>query len=360
MAVVTAMRFGPTSGAICVDRESWHVWRRKTFFSDRLYLPIPEDLADAHGVELVYGGVGHPPFHQEVMERATELLRASMEAGVTLVDPLARVVLEAFSEVRRRRVDDRLRFLFGFDSHDFLGGAYEREGRECAISQGGVKSRAGAIIQGKERLGYAPLTIPLEACIIGVDRTFGFNAFVIKDEEGVVSFQSCGFEALGQGRTVAAARFAKHLNRRFVDQRRDGPGAAEGWMVLLEATLEAYDHFGQVGGGIRGLELRADGHSRMERVRMLGDDRARLAMEVLRAVKEDQLSRPRGKELVEKLLDKTTETDVVEATLFDECGDRLVLEKILRGYKVDSRPLPAGRGTLAWLPVKTAVEGGRQ
>lgn len=362
MAVVTALRFDLNHGALCIDRESWHIWRRKTYFSDHLYLLVEEGMADEHGLELAYAGVGHPAFHLEVCERARPLIHDYVtKGGKPEAEKAAHLVMEAFSEAHRRRINDKLRFLYGFGGEELLAGQFTHHETTTPINQDLVKQRALAILKGTEAPGYAPLAPPIEACIVGIDRHHGFSAYVIKDADGVVSFQSCGFEAIGQGRVAAAEQFSKYLNRMFLDQRRKGLGRDEGWLVLLEATLEACDHFGQVGGGVRAVELNAEGAKRKDRVRLLSDHPAKLALEIVRAAKETLLPRRDAIDLITMLVDKEGDFPAVERELFSRASNVIKLEKVLRSYKVDTAPLPQGRGVLSWLELpisSSAREGG--
>ncbi|MBN1357099.1 hypothetical protein JXA40_12625 [bacterium] len=345
MAVVTAFRFTENSGGICVDQESWHIWRRKTWFTDHLYVLVPEKQADRYGIELVYGGSGHPPFHREVAETAGKRVSNYLENRVDLQDPvtvemLGREVLEAFRAVRSRRMNDRLEYLFGFNSDDCLAGRYMSDGQWIEISLPEIKSRAMKIIQGIETTGYNPLSPPVEACLIGIDRQSGYSAFAIKESDGVLSFQSCWFESLGQGRDGAAMGFSQFLNRKLLESRRRGPGDIEGLIVLLEAICQSMNHYGQNGGFIRFMLLNSGGESRNDRIRDIRDDRARLSLEIIRAKQAGLLPVDSAKALLSMLIWDQAPVPDVEKRLFGSVDDPVVLGKLLRGYKIFEPGIP--------------------
>lgn len=344
MAIVTSFRFTPNSGAICVDQESWHVWRRKNWFTDHLYILLDPDLADRFGIELVYGGVGHPPFHLEAAETARKMLRDHLldpdtDPGQITVESLGKIVLKAFHSVHHRRVNDKLNYLYGFGLNDLNAGEFSNEQGTFAIARDEVKKRAMNIVQGSETTGYGPFTPPVEACLIGVDRHYGFSAFCLKEKDGVLGFQSCWFEALGQGRQGAAIRFAKVLNQRTLENRRRGEGRDNGPFHLLDAVSEAMDHYGQDGGFVRMMIIDGDASDRAGRIRDLRDDAARLCVEIVRAVRNNLLDRDAAVELIRELAGDA-DVDAVETRFFNAVPDPAVLGKLLRRYKIQEPGLP--------------------
>lgn len=360
MAIVTSFRFTDNCGAICVDQESWHVWRRKNWFTDHLYPLIDADQADAFGVELVYGGVGHPPYHLETAEKARKLIKAHLAqpdldpADVT-VEKLGKIVLEAFQEVHRRRVNDKLEYLYGFNMDELNSGQFTNCKGTFEINRDEVKSRALNIVQGKENTGYGPFTPPVEACLIGVDRQYGFSAFCLKEADGVLGFQSCWFESLGIGRQGAAMRFAKLLNNRTLESRRAGEGRDRGVFYLLDAISESMDHYGQDGGFMRMIIIDGDAEKRKDRVRDLCDNVARLCVEIVKAQRYGYIKEDQAVILLKELTAPGADIDTVERGLFQSANDMAELGKFLRRYKTAEPGLPA-RGPEKKLFEKVAVK----
>ncbi|MCD4653102.1 hypothetical protein K8T06_04130 [bacterium] len=348
MAIVTSFRFTENSGAICVDQESWHVWRRKNWFTDHLYNLIEADQADKFGVELVYGGVGHPPYHLETAEKAKKRIREhlsqpGLDPSDVTVEKLGKVVLEVFQEVHHRRINDKLEYLYGFNMDELNAGEFTNSNGTFKINRKEVQTRALKIIHGEEKTGYGPLTPPVEACLIGVDRLYGFSAFCLKEKDGVLGFQSCWFESLGQGRQGPELRFARLLNNRTLDSRRKGEGKDKGVFYLLDAISEAIDHYGQDGGFIRMMIIDGDAENQADRVRDLRDDAARLCVEIVKAQRNDLITRDRAIELMTGLTVAEPDVMAMEKEFFNSVSDPTLLGKLLRRYKFEEPGLP-GKG----------------
>ncbi|MBN1553038.1 hypothetical protein JW979_16300 [bacterium] len=366
MAIVTAFRFTEKSGAICIDQESWHIWRRKTWFSDNIHLLVPEDLADQFGIELVYAGTGHPPFHCDTAELAGQYIHQYVrhehnpEETIT-VEMLGRIVLRAFQEVHSRRVNNKLQFLFGFTCDDFSRGEFQQSDQTFHINQEAVKERALQIINGKENTGYNPLSPPVEACLIGVDPKYGYSAFAIKENDGVLSFQSCWFESLGQGRDGAVIRFAKDLNDRFLDTRRKGKGLEKGLITLIEATSVSMEHYGQNGGSIRIVLVDAAGKRRQDRIKDIKDNSARLSLEVVRAFRSGYLTEDVAADLLKRLIANNESFETVEKDMFRNASQPVMLGKLLRGYKICEGDLAGSKiEEHLFCQVEQTARGGRK
>ncbi|MHC4780676.1 MAG: hypothetical protein ACYTFG_19065, partial [Planctomycetota bacterium] len=156
MTIVNALRFDNRSGAMVTDEESWHLRRRKTRFSANLF-PLTPNSRGGAGVELGYGGVGDPRYHGEVVS----LVRAALEKSrVSTMEEAGHAVLEAMHSVTRRLVDDRLRFLFGFDAHSLNRGSFTVAGESFEIKNAAILKRARDIVEGKERPGGRDLSPP--------------------------------------------------------------------------------------------------------------------------------------------------------------------------------------------------------
>ncbi|OGL43577.1 MAG: hypothetical protein A2161_21525 [Candidatus Schekmanbacteria bacterium RBG_13_48_7] len=345
MALVVALRFSSKSGALCVDQESWHLLRRKTFFSDCIYSLLTEEMADRTGSELIYAGVGHPSFHMEVATKSekaiTEYLNSRTTAKLDTKNPqsntkkLAEIVCDVFRNVHRRRISDRLEYLYGFSTEDFLNRKIEKGNQSVPITQEKVLQHSRDILEGKDALGYPPLSPAIEAIIIGVDQVYGFSGFTLKEQEGVLSFHSCGFDALGCGRYVAATGLTKFFNNLFLDSRRTGIGKPAGLYHIIDAMIEGIDHSGQVGGNIRLVMIDAEAKTRENRLRVLSLNRSRLSLEIVRAARNNFISRETAQNYLVEIIDKKRTWEQIEKDFFSNSGSPEKMEKLLRGYKIE-------------------------
>jgi len=303
MAIINSLRFGSTTGAVCIDSESWFLMRRKTHLADGLYPLVPDGIARRLGTQLVYGGVGHPAFHGEVARRARRKIRDrhGQAAEPVPARDMAPLVLEALQEAHRRRIDDRMRFLYGFDRDELNQGSFQRGGERTEIRLEMVRKRARRLARGEEDLGRGPLTPRNHALLVAVDPRDGFTGYCLKEEDGVLSFQSCGFDTVGQGRYGAAAVLGRELNRRTVHQRRAGLGAGRGLLQLLLSMLEPAESYGQVGGSLHLILLDAEGAFDGELLKPVTDEPARLAREIALACRHGLLPEPAAEVLLEEL-----------------------------------------------------------
>ncbi|MBN2382905.1 hypothetical protein JXQ70_08490 [bacterium] len=344
MALLTALRFTPRSGAMAMDQESWFLRRRKTFFSDCFYSLLPENLRK-NGLELYYGGIGHPSFHFEIVNMVRQTLehkshdtywQSQILHDSRPIFNLCREVLLAFQQNLRKRIDNRLQFLYGFGTEAFVGDQVPSLNRSKSgsypINQNNVKKRALAIIEGKESLGYGDLTVANEASLIGIDPVNGFSGFTMKERDGVLSFHSCGFEALGAGKYIAGAEFANLLNELSLSQRRLGMGTLQGIISLCLAIIKAGKSFGHVGGALRMVLLDADEKKPEDRAREIGNNRAQLLIEMVKAYADSFLPKEKLEKLITRLLRNET-LNTLETDFFQQVTDFHAVEKMLRGYK---------------------------
>lgn len=350
MANITALRFSPTMGAIAIDQESWYLRNRKTFFTDFLYKLLPKEL-EAEGLQLIYGGIGHPSFHHEVVAAAkkelemfysTDTGREQLSQDARPIFSLSRIILKCFQNRIKKRIDDRLSFLFGFDTAEFAAETFNGEISEIGdekIKQKTVIERTLNVINGKEDMGYGRLTVPNEACLIGIDPKNGFCGFTIKESDGVLSYHSCGFEALGPAKYIAGAEIGKVLNSLTLDDRRAGMGFINGMITLGKVHVSTSNSFGQVGGNVRIGILDGSAKKSSELYRELDGKRAQLLTEIIRANNALLLDDQTTKTLVERIFSDVPFREI-ERTLFLSTSDFVKLDKLLRGYKVASSDFP--------------------
>ena len=320
MAIVNSFTFNRDQGGIVADEESWYLRLRKPHHTEHLLDLVPPELRETGGVLGVYGGVGNPPFHYEVVHRFRTDLARRRRAGESLpetFEALGRLVLDAFHRTSRRYADDKLTFLYGFGLDDLAKDRVTVDGEDHPIGQAAVRDRARKIANLDEKFEDAPLAPPNHVCLVGWDRTHGFQGFCVKQEDGVLSLQAGGFESLGQGRTAGSLVFQNLLARKTLDERLEGVDLAEGLVTLLSSIVEAGDYFGQVGGCYNFYVVDGTGQDVAERVRYVHGDRARLAVEIVRAHRGGFLKAGAGADLVRRLVVGKEAFKAVEQALFN-------------------------------------------
>lgn len=335
MGIVTALKFTPEMGAICVDQESWFLNRRRTLFNDILFpLNLPQ-FTQEFQINWVYGAVGNPNFHLEVVQKARKEIeekwkKGHFQTGVEMMT-LSRIVLKSFQQTWRRRIDDQIRFLYGFGTDDLNRGFFlDAKGQKIPIKNSKVKQYALDCVHQKEKLFFGTLPTPNHVCLIGVDPQQQFSAFCIKEDQGVLSFQSGGFESLGDGCYAGAMEMARTLNLQFLKDRRQGCGRSLGLLTLLSSVLEASDHYAKIGGNIRMMILDA---TNPQNLNDLQDAPARTALEITKAYRAQLLSQESAEQLLSDLVFQQKNWEEMESHLFQAVSSHIALDKLLRGYK---------------------------
>jgi hypothetical protein len=339
MAFVNVLKFTKYSCGILVDQESWHLMRRKTYFSDNLHLLIPAQYSAKFKIQVVYGGAGHPGFHYSIIKKSESLISTFFSEDVppedVTVEAVARLVLKAFREVQSNRVESKLKFLYGITRNDLLQGFYLDGSEKISINQSKVKKHALEVIRLEESLGFGELCPENDICITGIDESGGYAGFTIKAKDGVLSTQSCGFECLGSGKFASAMCFAKVLNSLTLDQRREGSGKLVGLYTLLNSYLEASEHFGQAGGNAHIFILELMEEEQNLKVIEFSGNMSLSLIETVKACRECLIDPEIVNEILEKALAENISAFELEKIMFDNSNDPCKLEQFLRGYKVD-------------------------
>ncbi len=354
MAVVTALQFSPVSGAMICDEEYWYLRRRRSYFTDNIRNLIPEDVADALGIQAAYGGYGHPGFHEEVIRRTREKItkifqdstgdKAAGQLGD--IENIAMIVRQAMQDTRRRKVDDMLKYLYGFNMDELNQGVFEENGTKYDIKQENVVTDAKKIVTYEKKTGLTDPIFKNKAVVIGYDRSFGYRGFHVNAENTVCSLISGGFEAIGAGLYGAGVEFSRIMNRLTLDERRNGFDRVWGVIALIEATLKAYDHFHEVGGGLNFIYINGEASSAADRYIELHDNVTRLAHEMVKTAQYSLVGYAQIYPLINDLIFNRVDRRKVEKKFFQSVKDQKSLNKLLRGYKFHPYPpAPAQKET---------------
>jgi len=351
MAVICALRFDDYSGAIAGDEAYWFLRRRDSFFTEFLHQVLDEGASEKLGMTVAYGGTGNPSFQYEIARRTKQktkelLAKLPLPEGqrpnLNDVEEIGRILLGELHAVVHRRVDAALKLLYGFDTSDYTRGFFEANGARYDITQDSVKKLAKSWINSNDCAGGAKPIYENFGILIGYDKRFGFRGFHINGEKGVLATMSGGFDAIGPGKYASALEFAKFLNNKTLDQRRNGLDRIEGLAGLIAATQRAGEYYHEAGGNISVTIIDGRKPTHAERYREIHDDRARLAGELVTAWNWGQISKMVCYDLLDGLMFHAADIDGVEEQLFRRATDARKLEKILRGYKIDwTAPEPA-------------------
>ncbi len=347
MAIVTALQFNTHSGAMICDEEYWFLRRRRSYFLDNIRNLIPEDLSESLGIEAAYGGWGHPGFHEEVIQRTRDEVRKMAESGsddlpdgrgITDLEGIAMIVRKAMEDTRRRKIDDMLTYLYGFNLDDLNQGFWTENDSRYDIKQDSVLSAARGIATYQTKNHLTNPIFKNKAVVIGYDGTYEFRGYHLNAENTVCSLISGGFEAIGAGFYGAGIQFSQLMNQLTLEERRNGFDRVWGMVALFEATLNAYDHFHEVGGGLTLVYIDGEQKSHGERYHEISDDRTQLAKEIVKAYQNHLISSDQIYMFMEDLMFNNKPVKSVEKTFFSVTPDLPALRKLLRGYKIQPFP----------------------
>jgi hypothetical protein len=307
-------------------------------------------------MNVVYGGVGYPSFHYEVAEKVRREITAKWttwkEKGgarpFETVEDVGRLVVAVTQRIVRRRVDEKLKFFYGFTTDDFLRGSFTTDGAKIDIGQAKVKDRARAIIEFTEKSPMTKSIYENVAVLIGHDAREGMGNYHIKAENCVLSLVSGRSETIGKGKYASAMVLTHYLGNKTLAERRAGLDPVEGTVELISATLDAEDYFHEAGGSLNLLFLDGRAARPADRVRAVTHHAMKLATEAVMALRAGLVSRETAEEIVHQIVFKASDVDRAEKTLFAKAKDPKALEFLLRGYKVqdwrDGFGLPAKAG----------------
>ncbi len=344
MALVNLLRFSKTSGGIVADEGFWNIFFRRRNHGDNLHRLLTDEMASAWNMEVVLGTVGYPSVHQELLgeTRADMASRHAKGEKPEGVREVARVVFEALQRAVRRRIDQKLRFWFGFESADLHRGYYEKNGEKIPLGNETVKEAARAQAKGSKRDRLLTSVFDARAAVFGFDPLYGVTAFYLSPENAICGYVHEGFDCIGTGKYASGLSLGLDFNAKTMMMRKAGYPPAEGVYELLRSSVLGVDHFKETAGTLHLALLDADAEPG-RRYREIFDERARLAGEVVRASMGEMLERETAVALLEKIVFQEAPLDQAEGEMFDQASDALALQFLLRGYKKKEAPLCARR-----------------
>jgi hypothetical protein len=296
---------------------------------------------------------GHPSFGWEVVQtlrrRITEAEEKAREEGkkappFTRLGEIAGLAVEVIRETVRRRVNDKLKLLYGFDADDLIRGSFEVDGKSVGIKQEAVKKHALSILDGSNKAQIIKDIHQNKGVLMGWDREDGLLHYHINAENFVLSLISGRDEAVGTGKYASGLSFADFFGNQTLARRREGFGWAEGTFQLILSGVMASRFFHEVGGDLHMVTIDGRGKNHAERVRFIEEDRMRLAVEAVEAARAGLVSEKTACDVIEAVVYGSTALDGAEALLFRAASRPRALEWLLRGYKSQDLPDEDRRG----------------
>ncbi len=331
------MRFNNEQGAIIADESTWHLsfkygYRRCNYGDHVLNLTDPS-MIERTGTVAAYAGVGFPSYHFEVVEKMRALLGSSqMNKTLSSLKQLSNEVAINSQQVHERMLNDRMRFLYGFNRDELNALAFEKEGISYDINQKSVIAEAKKILAYGDKSDAMVRIFENQGAIMGYTPEEGIQAYSFSPQHKSINLDYY-VNVLGEGSQIASHIFGQVALTKALSERRQGFSMEEGLSVLLQVVSQTKRFQGKMGGYLQLIIIDGKASSPEKKMREFSDHRLRLASEVASAVYWNLLSSSAGQSLIEDLLLHDLDFFAGEDRLWQECTDSKKLEMYLMGYK---------------------------
>jgi hypothetical protein len=337
MALVNFLKFSSDKGAIIADEEFWNVYFRKRMHGDNLHALLDPEIVESWGVQVVYGAVGYPSIHQEVVTETQEIIRTRFQdnqsSALTRVKDVARIAFDALQSAIRRRIDQKMSFYYGFTTNDLNNGSFQTDGEEIPIEMDVIKTSARKLASRETKDPLLKSVLDSKAAVFGYD-TDGITGYYLAGEHSIMGYVHEGFEAIGSGKYASGLVFGQDFKTKTLKMRQSGYEPAEGFLELIDSAFLASEHFKEVGGNLNMVMLDRTASSIDQTYREIFDDQARLATEIVKTWRAALIDRATAVKLIHELIVKNKSFRVVEKSLFEKASDPVALQFILRRYKI--------------------------
>lgn len=339
MGIVNVLRFDDYAGAMITDEED-NLQVRRNFTRNNLHRLVDPEIAGKLDMDAIYGGVGDSSLHYEVCDTVRKALNAGFSgkkktSPCKTVEDIGRLVIQSLNTVLKRKVNDRLRYLFGFTSDDLNRGYFEKGGVRYEIKQEMVLKKAIDISTKFEEASPRRGNTEDHAIIMGFDGEHRLSLYNVKAECSVLSYVSGGYDTIGSGKYASGISFAKYISRKELKARTSGVDHAEGLVELILSSIFASEYCTFIGGSFRLVYLNGAVKDPARRVLEFEENRVKLGCEIVFAHHADLIGRTECIGLVRDLLLDGQSVTRVEKELFRLARDPVKLDICLRGYKLD-------------------------
>ncbi len=338
MALINFLKFSSDCGAVISDEEFWNVYFRKRMHGDNLYSLLDEKTSRLLEMNVVYGAVGYPSLHHEVIEdsrkRIMTILAEGQKSRLLRVKDIARISFDSMQNAIRRRINQKMNFYYGFNTDDLNRGYYVRDGQKITIETEVIKSEARKLAERNKQDQLLKVVLQSKAAIFGYDKE-GITGYHLAPDQSIVGYIHEGFEAIGAGKYASGLVFGSSFKARTLKMRQNGYSLEEGMLELIDSAFTAGEHFKEVGGNYNIVLLDRSKKTFSGQYREFFDDSARLAVEIVKAYRAELLGRPDALKLLEMIFAKEQDAADVEKHFFTSVSDISALHFLLRKYKLE-------------------------
>jgi len=348
MAIVIGFKVDPHSGFMICDEEDWIIRRRRIFYGDFIYPLISEEVSNEFQVEALYGGVGSPTLTYNVYLEARKKIdkiydeyKNGSGKKISSLDSVGEIFGNILQKEIAKRVNFKLKALYGFEKDDLIQGYFHHKGEKYEIAQEEVKKKALEFATVPETGHLEERHLEHKALLFGYDRANGIALYGFEHTNPTLYLTAGPFEVRGTGpdeKDAAQLVLADFVNRKPLNIRKRGFDRVEVARELIRACYESSVHNQEVGGYFNLIYLDGTGKDQKSRVRKISDEAVKIATELVIGEKYGQLDKNTVYDLINKLIFEDKNPDLVETIMFQKAKTFSTFELILRGYKADNPP----------------------
>ena len=348
MAIVIGFKIDSHSGAMIGDEEDWILRRRKIFYGDFISSLLTEEISNAFHLEAVYGGMGMPSFSYDVSRNTRKKIekkyyeyKAGKGKTLTSIDDISSILLNTIQGEFKKRINRKLRSLYGFEKDDLLQGFFNYKGTDYEIKQEELRKKAMEQATVPEKGCLEDDYLEHKALLLGYDSENGITLYGYEYTNPTFYLTAGPFEIRGTGedeKDAAQLSIANYINKKPLNIRRSGFDRVEVITEMIKASYEASVHNQEVGGYFNLVYINGRASSHEERYKEPSDEAMKIATEIIIGENYDLLDKDTVYEMINSLIFEDKNPDRVEEDMFRKARSPYRLDFILRGYKADGIP----------------------
>lgn len=335
MATVIFMKFNDEQGALVADESTWHLGfkygYRRSNYGDSIFNLLSDEKSRKFNMSAVYAGVGFPSFHYEVARKSKDLLDSNIENYKTL-HLIGEKIHQIYQSIHKRYVDDKLKFLFDFDSDQLNSVCFKKGEKDYEIKQDGIISEAKKIIKYQDKSPGANRVFDNSGFLMGYDKRNGINGYWMDKDRNTMDFAS-NMGVIGYGEQVAIHVFSNVVSKMNLTQRRIGFDMMDGLYLLLCCALEIKNTNYRLGGYFQITLIDGSKKYFKTTTKEILNHNAHLVSEIVQANLWGFINKKDTYEFIQKLLFEDTDYNMVEQEFFNKVSNPDMVKKYLMGYK---------------------------
>ena len=342
MTSINAIRFNSTSGAMVFDEvRGWNSEDMLIVSAQKMKPVIEDDIISHTGLVAGYGNTGTSSIGDElrftIKKRVSQRWQQEIEKNgkkpnrLMTIEELAHLTYRTICETKHKHTDELLRGRYGFSTDAFIQGFYNHNGDKYDIKDKDVIQAAENAITWKEMHSSARPLFGNAGIIVGYEPEEGFRIFHMSMmQQFCVPVQEV-FAADGSGRDQCELVLSDFAAYKSIPERRGEVLPAEGLFHALKAIVTASRR--NIGvGGYSNIVIFDGKKPGLEKMKLILDDRARLASEIVKAEHGDFISSEQAIELIDALCFQYKSWATTNKQLFKLAKKSHELSRYLRGY----------------------------